>query len=520
MRASTSGRSFGLATLLMITLSFVSCARKDQPQHPPRPPQLTVQLKRIEVPGRVLSIANEAIAFEATGQADGSNEVNVSLRRWQGRFGEFQRALVFEYDKTGKVLSEQQSNVLPDGAIAIKARGGNRYLIYPDLGVRFNNAYEVACKIQKARIPKTLVPPLCTQIFCTDNIFKASQLKDRVPGLKDQSVEELGDAVIGGFGGTGDICNECLHTSEPVGDFVPARGCSGVLPPYEPPTSSSQILFTRIPPIGAEPFNFQIFKLANGTTTNLSNNEQFENNPDVNHRTRKVVFFSTESGLMTMSVNGTNRSAIPNTSGGGHPVWSRNGEDFIVFITLPGNVDNTIHRIRLDGSGDVLVAQALSDHVIDALDVIDDDHIIFSQFSLGAKSDLFIKDMRANTPPVNITNSPNVDEISPVVSHSGGLIAFQVRGTGGERDSIHVARLTLPSTLTEIAVIRLSDPAGDFVRTCDFSGDDSSIIVSASVIETEGSTNTLQLFSIKLDGTGQVRLTFSDGSDSEATVVP
>ena len=509
-----------VVALMIAGLLLASCTKRPR-DGSAQPPKSAIKLRRIGVPSRVLSIAGEVLAFIATGEAGRVEEVPISLRRLQGRFGDFKRALVFEYNKEGKVLSQQEASVLPDGAIAIKATSGNRYLVYPDLGQRFRDTYVVACNLRNARLPAQLVPRICTQILCTDNFFKASQLKERIPELKNQNgLADLGDGVLGGFGGSGDICDQCLHPSEPDGDFLPAPGCFQKVPVTpDPPTGSDQIVFWRFPGTVDPPSNPQIFKLnADGTEVNLSNNENFETSPDVNHRTKKIVFSSSDGGLLTMDLNGGNRTVIPDAFLGGDPRWSRNDESFIVFTNLVANVDNSLHRVRLDGSDNVEIVKALPGNVVRTADLVDDNHVIYWQSNTTTKGDLFIKDMRNSDPAVNLTNTKDRDERVPVVSHSGSLIAFMVQGGTGP-DEIHVARLTLPSTLTEIRVIHLSAPAGLFIRSFDFFSDDSGFVVSAGVIETEGTTNTIQLFSINLDGSGQVRLTFNDDDDFDPSVV-
>ena len=508
--------------LIIAGFLLASCTKSPR-QGSAQPSKSAVQLKRIAVPSRVLSIAGEVLAFQASGEAGRIAEVPISLRRLQGRFGDFQRASIFEYNKEGKVLSQQEATVLPDGAIAIKATSGNRYLVYPDLGQRFRDTYVVACNLRNARLPAQLVPRICTQILCTDNFFKASQLKERIPELKNQNgLADLGEGVLGGFGGRGDICDQCLHPSEPDGDFLPAPGCFQKVPVApDPPTGADQIVFWRLPGTVSPASNPQIFKLnADGTEVNLSNNDEFEMKPDVNHRTKKIVFFSTQGGLLTMDLNGGNRTVIPDAFRGDDPKWSRNDESFIVFTNLGANIDNSLHRVRLDGSDNVEIVKALPGNVIRTADLVDDNHVIFWQSNSTTKGDLFIKDMRNSDPAVNLTNTKDQDERSPVVSHSGSLIAFVVHGgTDAEDDEIHVARLTLPSTLTDIHVIHLHAPAGRFLGGLDFSSDDSRIIVDDTVVETEGTTNTAQLFSINLDGSGQVRLTFSDDFDLDPSVV-
>ena len=486
-----------------------------------------VQMKRMSVPTRVFSIAGGVLAFEAIGEAGRTQEVAVSLKQLQSRFGGFERVLVYEYNREGKVLSQQESKVSSDAGITVKATAGNRYLLYPDLGPRFNNSYVVACSLGRARIAGEMVPRICTQIFCTDEPFQASQLKERIPELKAQGgLEEVGDGVIGGFGGGGNICDRCLGRSEPDGNFLPTRGCSERVPvDVEPPPSSPEVIIYTHRNYPTDPdWHDQIYKTKSDGTeaVNLSNNENFERSPDVNHKTKKIVFNSivTGGGLTTMDLNGGNRTVIPNTFLGSNPRWSRNDESFVIYTNLESNLNNSLHRVRLDGSDNVEIVKAGEGNVIRTADVVDDNHVVFSRDSGGWTGDIFIKDMRDSSDPLNLTNTPNLHESYPVISHNGQLIAYLVQNpTDFQGCEIHVARLTLPSTLTELHVIRLSAPAGRYLRDLDFSSDDTRVYVSSSVVETEGTTNTNQLFSINLDGTGQFRVTLNDEEDFEPSVV-
>ena len=102
------GYQFGLAIGLGVFLVFSSCKPTGTPGG-----TSALSLKRISVPPRVFTIAGEALAFEALGDADHSGQVSISLSRLQSRFGKFNHAFVYEYDKQGKVLSQQSLNLDP-----------------------------------------------------------------------------------------------------------------------------------------------------------------------------------------------------------------------------------------------------------------------------------------------------------------------------------------------------------------------------------------------------------------------
>ncbi len=102
LRSYQLGLTIGLAALLV----FSSCKQTGAPGG-----TSTLSLKRISIPSRVFTIAGEALAFEALGEAGHSGEVSISLRRLQSRFGKFDHALVYEYDRQGRVFSQQSLNV-------------------------------------------------------------------------------------------------------------------------------------------------------------------------------------------------------------------------------------------------------------------------------------------------------------------------------------------------------------------------------------------------------------------------
>ena len=519
-RSYQLGLTIGLGALLM----FSSCKQTGAPGG-----TSTLSLRRISIPSRLFTIAGEALAFEAVGGAGHSGEASISLRRLQTRFGKFNHADVYEYDKQGKVFSQQSLNVDPDSAIAFKATSERRYLIYPDLGPRYRNTYIVACNLGRARLAGQIVPRICTQILCTDGPFQASQLFDRIPELKTHATAaDLGDGIIGGFGRQGSICDQCLGRSEPGGsDFVPATGCSERVPSdTEPPANPEVIVYTHSDyPTNAD-WHYQIYRTKSDGTdvTNLSNNENFERSPDVNHHSARIVFWSggQNSGLVLMDLNGNGRTLIPGTVTASHPKWSRDAESFIVYVDLESNVNNSIHRVRPDGTDNVEVVHADGEKVILIVEVIDDFHILYSQDDgTGRDSDLFIKDMRDSSAAVNLTNSADVAEEFPVISHDGSLIAYRAYNPKNFQGyDIVIARVTLPSTLTELHRIRLSAPAGAIFGDLDFSNDDTRLYVESSVVETEGTTNTSQLFSINVDGSGQFRVTVNDETDDEPSVAP
>jgi hypothetical protein len=511
---------------LVVFTVFSSCKHSETPTN-----AAVLNLKRIAVPSRVFSIAGEALAFEALGDANRTGEASVSLRKLETPFGKFERVFVYEYNKEGNVLSRQELKVDPNSAIAIKATAGNRYLLFPDLGARFRDTYVVACKLGNARLLGQIVPRVCTQILCTDEPFQASHLKERIPELKSQTgLADLGGGLIGGFGREGSICDQCLGQSESGGgNFVPAAGCAERVPnDVEPPSNPETIVFRHREFISNVDWTEQIYKVKSDGSemVNLSNNDNSESSPDVNLNSKRIVFFSggQQSGITIMDLEGNNRTLIPDTFLGSNPKWSRNAESFIIYTDRPSNPNNSLHRVRPDGSENVEVVRADTDRVIRTADVVDDFHVIYCQTKIvdgGLESDIFIKDMREDGPGVNLTNTPDINEEFPVVSHNGSLIAYRAHSTKDYQGyEIRVMRLTLPSTLTLVRTIPWSTPDGVLFRDPEFSNDDTRFYVAANIVVPQGSFGRLQLFSISAEGSGPFRVTVNEGSDIEPSVVP
>ena len=123
------GYQFGLAIGLGVFLVFSSCKQTGTPGG-----TSALSLKRISVPPRVFTIAGEALAFEALGDARSFGASLCFAQRLQSRFGKFNHGSRFRLccESTLPCLSYSYTNV-------------RRYLIYPDLGSRYRNTYVVAC---------------------------------------------------------------------------------------------------------------------------------------------------------------------------------------------------------------------------------------------------------------------------------------------------------------------------------------------------------------------------------------
>ena len=257
---------------------------------------------------------------------------------------------------------------------------------------------------------------------------------------------------------------------------------------------------------------------SNGSNpVNLSNNQYYDFSPDVHHQTKQIVFVSSRSnGLHTMDINGGGVAAIPNTAAAGYPKWSTNLDPSFVVFTYPAwGANSAIYRIRTDGNERVQITTPAATEKDEMADVVDSKFIVFTRMDNNTfNRDIYLKYIWDNRPAVNLTNS-GVTETLPVVSHDRRLIAYRVF-IGAEDEEIRVASLdTGAGTITILHTIRLSSPAAYNISGLDFSVDDTRLFVSIQVNDVDGNLiNRMQeIFSIKLDGTGQYRLTLNNDED-------
>jgi len=258
---------------------------------------------------------------------------------------------------------------------------------------------------------------------------------------------------------------------------------------------------------------------SNGSNpVNLSNNQFEEFSPDVHHQTKEIVFVSLRSpfGLYTMDINGGGVTAIPNTRNADYPKWSRDQDPLFVVFTYPAfHANSAIYRIRRDGSDRAQITTPAATETDEMADVVNSKFIVFTRMdNSNFNRDIYLKYIWDSRPAVNLTNS-GVTETLPVVSHDGRMIAYRVF-IGAENEEIRVASLdTAAGTISVLHTIRLNPPANYNISGLDFSMDDTRLYVSIQVNDVPGNiiNRMWEIFSIRLDGTGQYRLTVNNDED-------
>lgn len=513
------------------------------------PPQSKVKLEQVDVPRGVFSFSGEVVAFRASGGDGREQKVGVPLDSLRARFGRFDRALLYEFDDKGKRLSTQTLNLGPDASVSFHATAGRLYLAFADLGQRYSDSYALMCGFHRTAARARLVPRICTEILCSNEPFRASDLRDRVPELNGMSdAPDLGGGLVGGFGGglggfgPGGVCDRCTGLGDEP-PFTPVKECSSSITPGGSVKLGEVVYQHKDFPSDTEGRNSQIFKMSSDGSgvVNLSNNDRDEFHPDVNGDGRKIIFARVE-GLHVMDIDGTNVTAIPNTRGGVHPKWGPRADTtqgFIIFVQQVSGSRSAIFLVAhdasqtnpLDGARKVQVTTPGDEESDEQADNVDGKHVVFSRLdrSDNLDRDLFIKYIWDDRPAQRLTNTPNESEGQPVISHDRRLIAFRAFLGEGRDDVVRVGRLTLDASgawaIVPQSTIDLRLPADINISGIDFSPDDTRLYIATQAREARGvSTNLInrrmELFSVRLDGTDQRQLTSDADEDTNPSAVP
>jgi Tol biopolymer transport system component len=270
----------------------------------------------------------------------------------------------------------------------------------------------------------------------------------------------------------------------------------------------------------------QIYSMAgNGfNQQNLSNNSAYEHFPDISPDATKIAFSSFRNppgeNIYIMGLDGQNIQQV--TTGIGQrtrPRWAPNG---LIAFTHPAYTQGArIWTIRSDGSGLAAVTSPGPNESDDSgLDFYDAGRmIVFSRYDgTTQRRDLYSTNSDGAGSPQQITNTPDISEVLPVVSHDGRLLAYRafIHGTG--RDSIRIVSTGNWALVREIA---LQPPADINISGISFRGDDQGLYVSvqASGIPDSDIGKKQEIFSIGIDGQNQQRLTNNEWGDTSPVAI-
>jgi hypothetical protein len=257
---------------------------------------------------------------------------------------------------------------------------------------------------------------------------------------------------------------------------------------------------------------------------NLSNNSAYEHFPDISPDAAKIVFSSFRNlpgeNIYIMDLDGQNVRQV--TTGTGQrirPRWAPN--DLIAFTHPAYTAGARIWTIRSDGSGLASVTSPGPNESDDSgHDFYDAGRmIVFSRYdSATQKRDLYTTKSDGTGAPQQITNTPDISEVAPVVSHDGRLLAHRAFYHGTGRDSIRIVSTENWALIREIT---LQTPADINISGLSFQGDDLGLYISVQASGVPGSDigKKQEIFSIGIDGRNQQRLTNNEWSDTSPVAV-
>ena len=270
----------------------------------------------------------------------------------------------------------------------------------------------------------------------------------------------------------------------------------------------------------------QIYSMASSgfNQRNLSNNSFHDHFPDISPDTTKLVFSSLRTppgeNIYIMDLDGQN--VQPVTTGTGQrtrPRWAPNG---LIAFAYPSYTQGArIWTIRSDGSGLAALTNPGPNESDDSgHDFYDAGRmIVFSRYDRTTqKRDLYAAKSDGTGTSQRVTNTSDVSEVLPVISHNGRLLAYRAFHHGTGRDSI---RLVSTGTWALVREITLQPPADVNISGLSFQGDDSGLYVSvqASDIPDMNVGKRQDIFSIGIDGQNQQRLTNNEWSDTTPVAI-
>lgn len=270
----------------------------------------------------------------------------------------------------------------------------------------------------------------------------------------------------------------------------------------------------------------QIYSMAdNGfNQRNLSDVGAWEHFPDLSPDGTMIVFSSFRNppgeNIYIMDLDGRNVRQV--TTGAGQrtrPRWAPNG---LIAFAYPSYTQGArIWTIRSDGTGLAAVTNPGPNESDDSgHDFYDSGRmIVFSRYDRTTqKRDLYTVPSDGTGTPQRITNSPDVSEVLPVVSHNGRLTAYRAYFHTGGRDAI---RIVNTGSWTLVREITLQPPADINISGLSFRADDLGLYVSVQASDIPGPEigRKQEIFSIGIDGRDQRRLTHNEWADTAPAAV-
>ena len=501
------------------------------------------ELMPVQVPPSVFVGFNDAVAFYADDAYAPWAEIDVSPLREQHEFSSIR---VWAVDATGRAT---QVPVTTDGEgsdarFFVEPSADTRYLAYADLGVEVQRTYRALCTISGVRLGfdsvRDDVPRICTQILCEQDFYESERLfaENEEMTIHEEKLYETGYPAepFGGFGLSGNVCEECLRDDAGPSLFYPVARCSDrkLLPPVQwkdpgevivwSPLFPETVFFDSYDP--AQPREEQVYQTKNGFSPTLVSQAAGANaRPDVSHAEKKVIWntgiwnspASHSAPFLVDRFTGT-ETAVTGATADLHaqPRWN-NMEAYkeqIVFAreNSSGSIPETeLWVMNEDGSG----LRQLTDRServrrdTTGFDVWNGTTLLYANREESTPLGIYAKSM---------TDAPDeagrrIDECevatAPVVSHDQTMVAYFC-GYGSQTTVRVVQAGNWGNVLHEFP----SAVGGYGQSLLDFSGNDQYLYLEREPYPTAS------IFRVKLDGSNPVRITPSTTVDTHSSVLP
>jgi Tol biopolymer transport system component len=278
----------------------------------------------------------------------------------------------------------------------------------------------------------------------------------------------------------------------------------------------------------------QIYRMrSTGRSANISDNRFVDSSPnvcpdgktivfsssrDIGQSTRLIDVYRSSKDIYRMTVNGGDVRQL--TFGMGRasdPKCSSQG--LIAFAATVHGFDR-IWTVRTDGTGLREVTHPGPNQKDVGCDFYEDGKgiVLVRVDEPTGRSELYVTNFDGSQPVQRITNTPDISENLPVVSHDGKLLAYVAYSPDTGNAPI---RLMSVGSWTLVNEIAMQPPAAKAIRGLGFSCDDKRLFVSVESSDVSGTYQPykFELFSIKIDGTDQTRVTENEVGDYFPSVI-
>lgn len=264
-------------------------------------------------------------------------------------------------------------------------------------------------------------------------------------------------------------------------------------------------------------------------TTNPSNVDRY---PDVSPDGVRLAYVSQRAGeyavVVRDLVDATGATETLLAQGPAAKIWPRWSRDqgSIAYAELSGPSNQARIMVVAAGGGTpvALTSPAPGESDDGGHDYFaNGTKIVFSRRSAATHSyELFVTNADSSGAPQQLTASPNANEILPVTSHDGALIAYvtYVPLAAGWVEAITVLEA---GTWIPRHSFQFQPPQGARrIGALAFSHDDQRLYIAAreASVSATSDRDRFEIFAVSLDGSDPVRLTSNDWFDSQPSAIP